>query len=170
MFPDVSGHHELLTFCPVQALVWPYGMAREGRGARMNIGRAAELSGVPSKTIRYYESVGLLPPTGRAANGYRDFSDQDVAILRFISRGRGLGFSVEQVSELLSLYRDRDRTCSDVRRIAISRIADIDRKMRELGSIREVLDVLAQQCAGDQRPDCPILADLAESVGAAAKA
>ena len=136
----------------------------------MNIGRAAELSGVPPKTIRYYESVGLLPPTERAANGYRDFNDQDVAILRFISRGRSLGFSVEQVNELLSLYRDRERHCSDVKRIAVSRIADIERKMLELASMKDALGVLAQQCSDDQRPDCPILADLADSIHVAGKA
>ena len=113
----------------------------------MNIGRAAELSGVPSKTIRYYESVGLLPPTGRAANGYRDFTAQDVDILRFISRGRGLGFSVEQVNELLSLYRDRERA-----------------------SMRDALQTLAQQCPGDARPECPILADLMDPVHARGKA
>lgn len=136
----------------------------------MNIGRAAELSGVPPKTIRYYESVGLLPPTGRAANGYRDFTTQDVDILRFISRGRGLGFSVEQVNELLSLYRDRERACSDVKRIAVSRLADIERKMQELASMREALQTLAQQCPGDARPECPILADFMDPVHAPGKA
>lgn len=136
----------------------------------MNIGRAAELSGVPPKTIRYYESVGLLPPTGRASNGYRDFTTQDVDILRFISRGRGLGFSVEQVNELLSLYRDRQRACSDVKRIAVSRIADIDRKMRELASIRDALQTLAERCAGDSRPECPILAEFLDPVHAPGKA
>ncbi len=134
----------------------------------MNIGRAAELSGVPPKTIGYYESVGLLPPTGRAANGYRDFTTQDVDILRFISRG--LGFSVEQVNELRSLYRDGERACSDVKRIAIARIADIERKMRELASIREALETLAERCAGDSRPECPILADFMNPDHAPAKA
>lgn len=136
----------------------------------MNIGRAAELSGVPPKTIRYYESVGLLPPAGRAANGYRDFSDQDVETLRFISRGRSLGFSVDQVHELLALYRDRDRASADVKRIAVSRIADIERKMQELAGMRETLKQLARECSGDERLTCPILADLIDRLHAPAKA
>lgn len=126
----------------------------------MNIGRAAELSGVSPKTIRYYESVGLLPATGRAANGYRDFTEQDVETLRFINRSRGLGFSVEQVNELLSLYRDRERECADVKQITLRRIGDIDRKIQELQGMRATLEILVEACQGDARPECPILADL----------
>jgi Cu(I)-responsive transcriptional regulator len=114
--------------------------------------------------------VGLLPPAGRAANGYRDFSEQDVETPRFISRGRSLGFSVDQVHELLALYRDRARASADVKRIAVSRIADIERKMQELASMRDTLQQLARQCSGDERPNCPILADLIDPPHLPAKA
>ena len=127
----------------------------------MNIGEAAEVSGVPAKTIRYYESIGLIRPANRAANGYRHYGDIDVQTLRFVNRARGLGFSVKDVSELLALYRDKSRRSSDVKRIALANIAHIDRKIAELQSMRATLTDLTHKCHGDHRPDCPILADLA---------
>lgn len=126
----------------------------------MNIGAAARRSGVPAKTIRYYEDIGLLTP-GRAGNGYRDYAEADVHRLRFVQRSRSLGFSVEECRQLLSLYDDRDRASADVKRLAESKLAEIDRKLRELTSLRDTLRLLARDCHGDARPDCPILAGIA---------
>ena len=127
----------------------------------MNIGQAAERSGVPSKTIRYYEDIGLISRPVRAENGYRDFSEADVHMLRFIARARGLGFSVREVGELLALYHDRSRASSAVKAVAEQAINRIDTKIGELVSMRSTLSDLAERCHGDQRPDCPILDDLA---------
>ena len=127
----------------------------------MHIGEAAARSGVAAKTIRYYESVGLLAKANRTPNGYRDYGDADVGTLRFVSRARSLGFSVHQVGELLDLYRDRARCSADVKAIAMARIADLDRKVAEMQAMRTTLYQLADSCTGDDRPDCPILIDLA---------
>ncbi|MSP49359.1 MAG: Cu(I)-responsive transcriptional regulator [Alphaproteobacteria bacterium] len=127
----------------------------------MNIGAAAERSGMPPKTIRYYESVGLIQPAERRGNGYRDYSDKDVATLRFVHRARGLGFTIEECRELLALYRDRERASGEVKKIALDRVATIDRKIAELQGMRSTLMMLAHRCHGDDRPDCPILEDLA---------
>ena len=129
----------------------------------MNIGKAASLSGVPAKTIRYYEEIGLIPKAARTEGGYRDYSQQDVDILRFIHRARDLGFPVKDVSALLALWRDRSRSSSQVKELALSHVADIDVKIEELRSIRRTLMDLAARCHGDERPDCPILDDLAAS-------
>lgn len=129
----------------------------------MNIGKAASLSGVPAKTIRYYEEIGLIPKAARTEGGYRDYTQQDVDILRFIHRARDLGFPVRDVSALLALWRDRSRSSSQVKDLALSHIADIDVKIEELRSIRRTLMDLASRCHGDDRPDCPILDDLAAS-------
>ena len=127
----------------------------------MNIGNAAKRSGVPAKTIRYYEEIGLIPKAARTDGGYRDYSDQDVEMLRFIHRSRDLGFPVKEVAELLALWRDRSRSSAQVKELALHRIADIDTKIAELKSIRHTLTDLARRCHGDDRPDCPILEDLA---------
>ena len=127
----------------------------------MNIGDAAERSGLPAKTIRYYEDIGLVTPSGRRANGYRDYDDRDVHRLRFVQRSRSLGFTVEECRELLGLYADTNRASADVKAIATERIADIDRKIAELEAMRHTLTRLAEQCHGDDRPDCPILDGLA---------
>jgi len=127
----------------------------------MNIGSAARQSGVPAKTIRYYESVGLIDPAERTASGYRVYGRQDVETLRFVQRARGLGFSVEEVGSLLTLWRDRSRNSAEVKALARHRVADIDRKMAELAEMRETLLHLMERCHGDARPDCPILQGLA---------
>jgi Cu(I)-responsive transcriptional regulator len=127
----------------------------------MNIGDAAERSGLPAKTIRYYEEIGLLRP-GRGGNGYRDYGDADIHKLRFLQRSRGLGFSVEECRQLLALYEDRDRASADVRSIASAKLSEIDRKIRELTELRRTLETLVHACHGDTRPDCPILEELAE--------
>jgi MerR family copper efflux transcriptional regulator len=129
----------------------------------MNIGTASESSGVPAKTIRYYESIGLIKPADRRDNNYRDYSDSDVQTLRFISRARGLGFSVKEVSALLALWHDKGRASHDVKSLALRHVEDIDRKIAELQGMRHTLVRLAEQCRGDGRPDCPILDDLARA-------
>ncbi|SLN54313.1 Cu(I)-responsive transcriptional regulator [Oceanibacterium hippocampi] len=127
----------------------------------MNIGELARQSGVNAKTIRYYEEIGLIPAAHRGDNGYRRYRTQDLNRLQFVRRARGLGFSVEDVSALLALYNDRSRHSSDVRAIARRHVAEIDGKIRELVSMREMLNELIESCQGDHRPECPILQDLA---------
>lgn len=122
----------------------------------MNIGTAARQSGLPPKTIRYYEDIGLLT-ADRAANGYRDYSNEDVNRLRFVQRSRSLGFSVEECRQLLSLYTDRDRASADVKAIATEKLGEIDRKIAELTGLREMLGHLVESCHGDARPECPII-------------
>jgi MerR family copper efflux transcriptional regulator len=133
----------------------------------MNIGELAAAANVSAKTIRYYESIGLIPPAPRSAGGYRAYAQTDLHNLRFIARARGLGFSVRQVGELLALYRDKSRKSAAVKAMALTAIKRIDRKTAELKAMRETLAELATKCQGDDRPDCPILADLAAEEGAA---
>ena len=127
----------------------------------MNIGEVASRTGVPAKTIRYYEDIDLIRPADRAANGYRAYSVEDVHTLRFIGRARGLGFSVKEVARLLTLYRDRNRASADVKRLARAHVDAIDAKVAELRAMRRTLVDLIERCHGDERPDCPILDDLA---------
>lgn len=131
----------------------------------MNVSQAAQRSGLPAKTIRYYEEIGLVHP-GRAANGYRDYGDDDIHRLAFLKRARGLGFSIEDCRQLVALYRDKSRASHDVREIAVAHIAAIDDKIAELRSMRRTLDTLVAACHGDNRPDCPILDDMAGGAGA----
>jgi MerR family transcriptional regulator, copper efflux regulator len=126
----------------------------------MNIGAASEISLLPVKTIRYYEDIGLVRPL-RSGNGYRDFSDTDLERLKFLQRARSLGFSIEECRELLSLYEDRNRASADVKTITKSKIREVDRKIAELQSLRKVLTTLSEACHGDDRPECPIIEDLA---------
>jgi MerR family copper efflux transcriptional regulator len=128
----------------------------------VNIRDAAARAGLPPKTIRYYEDIGLISPARRRDNGYRDYAARDVHILRFLSRARGLGFSVDDCRALVALYADTDRKSGDVKDIALRRIADIDEKIAELRTMRATLADLAERCHGDDRPDCPILDDFAE--------
>lgn len=128
----------------------------------MNIGKAAAASGVSAKMIRYYESIGLIPEVSRTEAGYRDYSDKDVHRLRFIRRARDLGFSVDQMAELLALWQDRGRASADVKRIALEHVAELQRKARELQEMSETLAHLAGHCQGDSRPDCPIINELSE--------
>lgn len=127
----------------------------------MNIGRAAEASGVSAKMIRYYESRGLLGAVGRTDAGYRVYTTSDVHTLRFVRRARDLGFAVEQIGELLGLWRDRGRASADVKRVALQHAAVLDEKIAALQSMSRTLGHLAAHCHGDGRPDCPILDDLA---------
>lgn len=127
----------------------------------MNIGAAAEASGLPAKTIRYYEEIGLIAPD-RRANSYRDYSDDHVHKLRFIQRARSLGFSVEDCRQLLSLYEDTGRASSDVKSLAQQHLDEIEHKIKELTSMHDVLSHLVKACRGDNRPDCPIIDRLAK--------
>jgi len=125
----------------------------------MNIGDASERSGLPAKTIRYYEDIQLLKPA-RGGNGYRDYSNEDIHRLRFLQRSRSLGFSVEECRQLLSLYGDKARESGDVKAIAEAKLAEIDRKITELEGLRKTLQHLVRHCHGDTRPDCPIIDEL----------
>jgi Cu(I)-responsive transcriptional regulator len=127
----------------------------------MQIGTVARKSGVPAKTIRYYESVGLIDRAGRSASGYRVYGVRDVQTLRFVSRARGLGFSVKDVADLLALWRDQRRSSAQVKHLASNHLRLIDRKIAELRQVRATLVDLIERCHGDDRPDCPILDDLA---------
>jgi len=129
----------------------------------MNIGTASDLSGLPAKTIRYYEEIGLVVP-GRRDNGYRDYDTADVHRLSFVSRARSLGFSIEECRALLSLYDDHGRSAGDVRALAQRKLAEMAAKIAQLESLRATLTELVTRCAGGDRPDCPILADLAGAV------
>ena len=129
----------------------------------MNIGEVAEAAGLPPKTIRYYEDIGLITPL-RADNGYRRFTEAHLHKLAFIARARGLGFSIEQCRTLLALYEDRGRASADVKKLAETHLAEIDAKMAELAEMRSTLGDLIHACAGDHRPDCPILSGLAAPV------
>ena len=127
----------------------------------MNIGEASGRSGLPAKTIRYYENIGLIRPD-RSDNGYRDYRADDVHKLRFLHRSRGLGFSVEECRQLLALYEDKSRASADVKDIASTKLVEIDRKIRELTELRRTLEHLVHACHGNERPDCPILEELSE--------
>jgi MerR family copper efflux transcriptional regulator len=129
----------------------------------MNIGDAARRTGLPAKTIRYYEEIGLVRPD-RDANGYRSFGDRECHRLAFVGRARALGFTVADCRSLLALYDDEARASADVRLLAQDHLDRIDRKLAELAEMRATLARLITDCAGDQRPDCPILADLATSM------
>ena len=126
----------------------------------MNIGDVADLSGLPAKTIRYYENIGLVEPL-RSTNGYRSFRQSDVHKLAFLGRARALGFTIEDCRSLLKLYADTDRASAEVKQIAEEHLDRIDRKITELTEMRATLSHLVDACAGDHPPDCPILADLA---------
>ena len=126
----------------------------------MNIGEAAERSKLPAKTLRYYEEINLVVP-GRSGNGYRAYRPEDIHRLTFLQRARGLGFTIEECRSLLSLYADKNRASAEVKSIASDKIAEIDKKLIELQSLRHTLSSLVSACHGDDRPDCPIIDDLA---------
>ncbi|HUN45039.1 MAG TPA: Cu(I)-responsive transcriptional regulator [Stellaceae bacterium] len=127
----------------------------------MNIGAVSEATGLPAKTIRYYESIGLVEPAERSTGNYRLYGERDILTLRFIERARRLGFSLKEVKELMALWHDRQRASADVRRLAESQMRRIDERLTKLTEMRRTLQHLIEQCHGDRRPDCPILDELA---------
>lgn len=135
----------------------------------MNIGKASSATGVSAKMIRYYESVGLIRPSERTESNYRDFSERDLNDLRFIRRARSLGFSVAEIGRLLSLWRDRNRPSREVKALAEKHVADLDARIKEMQAMADTLRSLSQCCAGDDRPDCPILSDLESASATASK-
>lgn len=126
----------------------------------MNIGEAAANSGVSAKMVRYYEQARLIPPAARSESGYRIYTQADVHRLRFIRRARDLGFSVAEIRDLLSLWNDRSRHSADVKQLAQSHIDELEQKIRQLRQMADTLQELIACCAGDERPECPILASL----------
>jgi Cu(I)-responsive transcriptional regulator len=131
-------------------------------GGPFNIGQAARQSGVSAKMVRHYESLGLLPAVHRTDAGYRQYGDTQIHTLRFIRRARTLGFSMAEITELLKLWQNQSRASGDVKRIAQAHMADLDRRIAEMQAMRQTLAQLTHCCAGDSRPDCPILSGLAE--------
>lgn len=131
----------------------------------MNIGEAAAATGVSAKMIRHYESLGLLPPVARTDAGYRQYDANALHTLRFIRRARDLGFGIEEIRTLLQLWRNRQRASSEVKRIALQHAADLQRRIDEMQAMKRTLERLATHCHGDDRPDCPILEDLASHPG-----
>ena len=131
----------------------------------MDIGRASKGSGVSVKMIRHYEAIGLLPKVARTFANYRVYAPNDVHLLRFIRRARDLGFSMDEIQELLGLWRNKSRPSAAVKKIAAKHIDDLKLKIAELQSMVQTLEHLTKHCHGDHRPECPILDDLAESAG-----
>lgn len=127
----------------------------------MNIGQASEASGVSQRMIRHYEKIGLIPPPPRRDSGYRDYSDADAARLRFIANARDLGFPIEEIRDLLSLWSDRSRSSAEVKALAQARASELAHKVESLEAMRQTLVELADKCHGDDRPDCPIITRLA---------
>lgn len=128
----------------------------------MNIGEASRVSGVSAKMIRYYDKIGLIHPANRNDANYRKYDELELNELSFIKRARGLGFSIEEISQLLSLWRDRKRPSREVKAIVNRHVADLDKRIAEVTGMVDTLQQLADSCAGSDRPECPILADLTQ--------
>lgn len=126
----------------------------------MNIGQASKASGVSTKMIRYYDEIGLVQPASRTDSNYREYDDRQINELRFIKRARSLGFSMEEITQLLSLWRDRSRPSREVKAISDRHLAELDARIAEMQAMADTLRHLSHCCAGDDRPDCPILVDL----------
>ena len=123
----------------------------------MNIGKAAKLSDLTIKTVRYYANIGLIKPIQNALTGYREYNEEEVSKLKFIGKARKFDFSINECKELLSLYEDKNRTSKEVKKITLEKICEIDKKLKELKDLRNELSYLANNCLGDDRPNCPIL-------------
>ena len=126
----------------------------------MKIGEISAASGVSQRMIRHYEKIGLIPAPSRRDSGYRDYDQRDLHSVQFIGRARDLGFSIEEIGRLLSLWHDQERSSADVRSLALCRAAELKRKEESLREMRRSLEDLAANCAGSDRPDCPILRNL----------
>ena len=137
--------------------------ATPGHAGPVNIGQAAQASGVSAKMVRHYESLGLLGAVARSDSGYRQYGAADVHTLRFIKRARELGFSMAEIAELVSLWRDRGRASADVKRVAQAHVNELQKRIQAMQDMRRTLQNLLQHCHGDERPDCPILDELART-------
>ncbi len=129
----------------------------------MNIGEAAKISGINAKLIRHYESVGIIPKATRSESGYRNYSEADVNILIFVKSARRLGFSMKEIKKLVSLWRNKSRSSSEVRNLALAHVQELEDRIAELDSMVKTLKHLAKKCHGNDRPECPILDELARS-------
>ena len=134
----------------------------ECKGYIVNIGKAAKLSNLTVKTVRYYADIGLVRPLKNNSTGYRDFSEDDLARLQFVAKARKFNFSIQECEELLSLYSDKNRPSKDVKALTLEKISQIDAKLIELKDLRHQLSFLANNCKGNDRPECPILDALAD--------
>ena len=134
----------------------------ECKGYIVNIGKAAKLSNLTVKTVRYYADIGLVRPLKNNSTGYRDFSKDDLARLQFVAKARKFNFSIQECEELLSLYSDKNRPSKDVKALTLDKISQIDAKLIELKDLRHQLSFLANNCKGNDRPECPILDALAD--------
>ena len=128
----------------------------------MNIGKAAKLSNLTVKAVRYYANIGLVKPQQNITTGYRDYADGEVSKLKFIGKARKFDFSIDECRELLSLYEDKNRTSKEVKKITLEKISQIDSKLRDLNGLKKELSYLANNCHGDDRPNCPILEELSK--------
>ena len=136
----------------------------------VTVGQAAALSGISAKMVRHYESLGLLPRVGRSDSGYRQYSEAEVHTLRFIKRARDLGFSMTEIAELVALWQNRRRASANVKRIAQQHVADLTQRIEAMQAMQRTLNQLLHHCHGDDRPDCPILDDLALQPGGTRRA
>jgi len=128
----------------------------------MNIGKAASLSGLTIKTVRYYSDIGIIKPDTHSKTGYRYFTDDDVAKLQFVGKARKFNFGIDECRELLALYENKERPSKDVKKITLEKISEIDKKLNDLKTLRKELSHLANNCHGDDRPNCPILEALSK--------
>jgi len=135
----------------------------ESKGFILNIGKAAKLSNLTVKTVRYYADIGLVSPVKNSSTGYRNFSEDDVARLQFVSKARKFNFSIQECEELLSLYSNKNRSSREVKALTLEKISEIDVKLTELKELKKQLSFLADNCKGNDRPDCPILDALSEN-------
>ena len=135
----------------------------ESKGFILNIGKAAKLSNLTVKTVRYYADIGLVSPVKNSSTGYRNFSEDDVACLQFVSKARKFNFSIQECEELLSLYSNKNRSSREVKALTLEKISEIDVKLLELKDLKKQLSFLADNCKGNDRPDCPILDALSEN-------
>ena len=135
----------------------------ESKGIILNIGKAAKLSNLTVKTVRYYADIGLVSPVKNNNTGYRDFSEDDVARLQFVSKARKFNFSIQECEELLSLYSDKNRSSREVKALTLEKISEINVKLLELKDLKKQLSFLTDNCKGNDRPDCPILDALSEN-------
>tara|TARA_B100000287_G_C20581082_1_gene760338 strand:- start:518 stop:907 length:390 start_codon:yes stop_codon:yes gene_type:complete len=129
----------------------------------MNIGKAAKLSNLTIKAVRYYANIGLVKPQQNISTGYRNYTDEEVAKLKFIGKARKFDFSINECKELLSLYEDKNRTSKEVKKIILEKISQIDGKLKDLKDLKKELNFLASNCHGDDRPNCPILEELSNN-------